>query len=86
MAEASDRLYRVEYAKSGRASCKKCGDSIAKDSLRMAIMVQVRARGAGYTLQGTLLLGAFARPPTLGHFVQEVSSSVDGGDGLANFF
>ncbi|XP_036864787.1 poly [ADP-ribose] polymerase 1 isoform X1 [Manis javanica] len=40
MAEASDRLYRVEYAKSGRASCKKCGDSIAKDSLRMAIMVQ----------------------------------------------
>ncbi|XP_057363781.1 poly [ADP-ribose] polymerase 1 isoform X3 [Manis pentadactyla] len=40
MAEASDKLYRVEYAKSGRASCKKCGDSIAKDSLRMAIMVQ----------------------------------------------
>lgn len=50
MAEASERLYRVEYAKSGRASCKKCSESIPKDSLRMAIMVQVRwgrAGGAG---------------------------------------
>uniref|UniRef100_A0AAX7T9S7 Poly [ADP-ribose] polymerase n=1 Tax=Astatotilapia calliptera TaxID=8154 RepID=A0AAX7T9S7_ASTCA len=35
-----DKLYRVEYAKSGRASCKKCKENIAKDSLRMAIMVQ----------------------------------------------
>lgn len=33
-------MYRAEYAKSGRASCKKCGDNIAKDSLRLAIMVQ----------------------------------------------
>uniref|UniRef100_A0A3Q2HW52 Poly [ADP-ribose] polymerase n=1 Tax=Equus caballus TaxID=9796 RepID=A0A3Q2HW52_HORSE len=40
MAESSDKLYRVEYAKSGRASCKKCSESIPKDSLRMAIMVQ----------------------------------------------
>lgn len=40
MAEAEDKLYRVEYAKSGRASCKKCSESIPKDSLRMAIMVQ----------------------------------------------
>lgn len=49
MAESSDKLYRVEYAKSGRASCKKCSESIPKDSLRMAIMVQVRAavRAAG---------------------------------------
>ncbi|XP_027011143.2 uncharacterized protein LOC113648235 [Tachysurus fulvidraco] len=31
-----DKLYKAEYAKSGRASCKKC----KKDSLRMAIMVQ----------------------------------------------
>uniref|UniRef100_A0AAQ5Y165 Poly [ADP-ribose] polymerase n=1 Tax=Amphiprion ocellaris TaxID=80972 RepID=A0AAQ5Y165_AMPOC len=35
-----DKLYRAEYAKSGRASCKKCKENIAKDSLRMAIMVQ----------------------------------------------
>ncbi|XP_056150659.1 poly [ADP-ribose] polymerase 1 [Lampris incognitus] len=35
-----EKLYRAEYAKSGRASCKKCKDNIAKDSLRMAIMVQ----------------------------------------------
>ncbi|XP_043962517.1 poly [ADP-ribose] polymerase 1 [Gambusia affinis] len=35
-----EKLYKAEYAKSGRASCKKCKDSIAKDSLRMAIMVQ----------------------------------------------
>lgn len=35
-----DKLYKAEYAKSGRASCKKCKDNIAKDSLRMAIMVQ----------------------------------------------
>ncbi|XP_004605484.1 poly [ADP-ribose] polymerase 1 [Sorex araneus] len=40
MAESADKLYRVEYAKSGRASCKKCSESIPKDSLRMAIMVQ----------------------------------------------
>ncbi|XP_059573331.1 poly [ADP-ribose] polymerase 1 [Alligator mississippiensis] len=40
MAEPADKLYRAEYAKSGRASCKKCGESIAKDSLRLAIMVQ----------------------------------------------
>ncbi|XP_063775031.1 poly [ADP-ribose] polymerase 1 [Pseudophryne corroboree] len=40
MADASDKPYRAEYAKSGRASCKKCGDSIAKESLRLAIMVQ----------------------------------------------
>lgn len=39
-----DKLYKVEYAKSGRASCKKCKENIAKDSLRMAIMVQVRWR------------------------------------------
>ncbi|CAB1435499.1 unnamed protein product [Pleuronectes platessa] len=41
MAESQeDKLYRAEYAKSGRASCKKCKENIAKDSLRMAIMVQ----------------------------------------------
>ncbi|CAG2113149.1 unnamed protein product [Medioppia subpectinata] len=32
--------YRVEYAKSGRASCKSCKDPIAKDSVRLAVMVQ----------------------------------------------
>uniref|UniRef100_A0A8C2XQF6 Poly [ADP-ribose] polymerase n=1 Tax=Cyclopterus lumpus TaxID=8103 RepID=A0A8C2XQF6_CYCLU len=36
----ADKLYKAEYAKSGRASCKKCKENIAKDSLRMAIMVQ----------------------------------------------
>ncbi|CAJ1078015.1 poly polymerase 1 [Seriola dumerili] [Xyrichtys novacula] len=35
-----EKLYTAEYAKSGRASCKKCKENIAKDSLRMAIMVQ----------------------------------------------
>ncbi|XP_073484406.1 poly [ADP-ribose] polymerase 1 [Aquarana catesbeiana] len=40
MAESTDKLYRAEYAKSGRASCKKCGDNIAKQTLRLAIMVQ----------------------------------------------
>ncbi|XP_044292076.1 poly [ADP-ribose] polymerase 1 [Varanus komodoensis] len=40
MAEPSEKLYRAEYAKSGRACCKKCGDNIAKDSLRLAIMMQ----------------------------------------------
>uniref|UniRef100_A0A673I2X4 Poly [ADP-ribose] polymerase n=1 Tax=Sinocyclocheilus rhinocerous TaxID=307959 RepID=A0A673I2X4_9TELE len=37
---ADDKLYKAEYAKSGRASCKKCKENIAKASLRMAIMVQ----------------------------------------------
>lgn len=36
-----DKMYKAEYAKSARASCKKCKENIAKDSLRMAIMVQV---------------------------------------------
>ncbi|XP_060128952.1 poly [ADP-ribose] polymerase 1 [Zootoca vivipara] len=40
MAEPAEKMYRAEYAKSSRASCKKCGDNIAKDSLRLAIMVQ----------------------------------------------
>uniref|UniRef100_A0A8C5H0G8 Poly [ADP-ribose] polymerase n=1 Tax=Gouania willdenowi TaxID=441366 RepID=A0A8C5H0G8_GOUWI len=35
-----DKMYKAEYAKSGRASCKKCKENIAKDSLRMALMVQ----------------------------------------------
>uniref|UniRef100_H3A085 Poly [ADP-ribose] polymerase n=1 Tax=Latimeria chalumnae TaxID=7897 RepID=H3A085_LATCH len=38
--QPEDKLFSAEYAKSGRASCKKCGESIAKDSLRLAIMVQ----------------------------------------------
>ncbi|XP_055949557.1 poly [ADP-ribose] polymerase 1-like [Argiope bruennichi] len=36
----ADLPFAVEYAKSGRASCKKCKQNIAKDALRMAIMVQ----------------------------------------------
>ncbi|XP_010780561.1 poly [ADP-ribose] polymerase 1 [Notothenia coriiceps] len=41
MAESQeDKLYQAVYAKSSRASCKKCKENIAKDSLRMAIMVQ----------------------------------------------
>lgn len=50
MAEPAEKLYRAEYAKSGRASCKKCGDNIAKDSLRLAIMVQVPRQGQGQGL------------------------------------
>ncbi|XP_044314318.1 poly [ADP-ribose] polymerase-like [Drosophila rhopaloa] len=33
--------YVVEYAKSGRASCKGCKCSIPKNSLRIAVMVQL---------------------------------------------
>lgn len=51
MADAEgDKLYKAEYAKSGRASCKKCKENIAKDSLRMAIMVQVTSSGS-FTLK-----------------------------------
>uniref|UniRef100_A0A3Q3ILG7 Poly [ADP-ribose] polymerase n=1 Tax=Monopterus albus TaxID=43700 RepID=A0A3Q3ILG7_MONAL len=35
-----DKLYRAEYAKSGRSSCKKCKAHIGEGTLRMAIMVQ----------------------------------------------
>ncbi|XP_029966946.1 poly [ADP-ribose] polymerase 1 [Salarias fasciatus] len=35
-----DKLFKAEYAKSGRASCKKCKENIAQSSLRLAIMVQ----------------------------------------------
>lgn len=61
MAESSDKLYRVEYAKSGRASCKKCSESIPKDSLRMAIMVQVRAGGPLCARRGFRLREAWGR-------------------------
>ncbi|XP_043916143.1 poly [ADP-ribose] polymerase 1 [Protopterus annectens] len=37
---AEEKPYKAEYAKSGRASCKKCKENISKDILRMAIMVQ----------------------------------------------
>ncbi|CAL1292484.1 unnamed protein product [Larinioides sclopetarius] len=36
----NDLPFAVEYAKSGRASCKKCKQNIPKDTLRMAIMIQ----------------------------------------------
>eukprot|EP00794_Sanderia_malayensis_P012686 gene12686-13988_t len=36
----SDLPFRAEYAKSGRAGCKGCRTPIAKDSLRLAKMVQ----------------------------------------------
>lgn len=39
----SSHAYRSEYAKSGKASCKGCKQSIEKQSLRLAIMVQVWA-------------------------------------------
>ncbi|CAG0918266.1 unnamed protein product [Notodromas monacha] len=32
--------YRAEYAKSGRASCKKCNTKIDKDDLRLAVMAR----------------------------------------------
>ncbi|GFS80273.1 poly polymerase 1 [Nephila pilipes] len=35
-----DLPFAIEYAKSGRASCRKCKENIAKDTVRMAIMVQ----------------------------------------------
>ena len=38
---ADDPPYRTEYAKSNRSSCKSCRETIVKDTLRMARMVQV---------------------------------------------
>ena len=38
---ADDLPFKAEYAKSGRAGCKGCKLTIAKDSLRIAKMVQV---------------------------------------------
>lgn len=35
-----DLPYRAEYSKSGRASCRGCKSQIAKDILRLAVMVQ----------------------------------------------
>lgn len=42
MEESKDYDYAVEYAKSNRASCRDCKSLIAKDSLRLAYMVQSR--------------------------------------------
>ena len=38
---SDDLPYRAEYAKSRRASCKGCKSPIAKEALRLAVMVQV---------------------------------------------
>ena len=38
----NDLPFRGEYAKSGRASCKACKNTIDKGELRIAVMVQVR--------------------------------------------
>lgn len=38
---AVDPPYRAEYAKSGRASCKSCKNTISQATLRVARMVQV---------------------------------------------
>ena len=35
-----DLPFRAEYAKSGRAACKKCKEKIDKGELRLAVMVQ----------------------------------------------
>lgn len=40
-----DLPYCVEYAKSSRASCQYCKKSIEKDSLRLAVIIQVRNVG-----------------------------------------
>lgn len=40
--EIEDLPYRAEYAKSARANCKGCKSSIGKDTLRLAVMVQVK--------------------------------------------
>lgn len=39
---SDDYPYRVEYAKTGRAACKKCKVKIDQGILRCAAMVQVR--------------------------------------------
>ena len=38
--ESDDNPYFAEYAKSNRALCKHCTSHIAKDSLRIALVVQ----------------------------------------------
>jgi len=40
--DEEDPPYQAEYAKSSRATCKSCFSQIAKDALRLAIMVQSR--------------------------------------------
>ncbi|GLH03003.1 Poly [ADP-ribose] polymerase [Gryllus bimaculatus] len=41
MSENADDLpYRAEYSKSGRASCRGCKNQIAKETLRLAVLVQ----------------------------------------------
>ena len=47
-----DLPFSAEYAKSSRAGCKACGDNIEKDTLRLAVMVQVmKTDTSGVTVQ-----------------------------------
>jgi len=45
-----DLPFSAEYAKSNRAGCKSCGENIAKDSLRLAVMVQVSRAASQYSV------------------------------------
>lgn len=38
---ADDLPFRAEYAKTGRASCKKCKENIPQGTLRLAVIFQV---------------------------------------------
>lgn len=40
--------YRIEYAKTGRAGCKKCKEKIDKGIVRIAAMVQVITNKSQY--------------------------------------
>ncbi|GBG68001.1 hypothetical protein CBR_g1120 [Chara braunii] len=42
METAKPKPFKAEYAKSGRAACKKCKDPIAKDALRIARVVEAK--------------------------------------------
>jgi hypothetical protein len=43
--EEQEFLYTAEYAKTGRAGCKKCGEKIDKDTVRIGNPIKWRGGG-----------------------------------------
>ena len=71
----STTTYHVEKAKSGRSSCRKCKEKIAKDELRIGITSQ--ARDGDHSMTQWVLPKCFNLPPKLKKQGETVESFVD---------
>ncbi|CAE8639335.1 unnamed protein product [Polarella glacialis] len=77
--------FEVEYAKSSRAKCRKCGDKIEKGSVRVGIKTDEHLYANVWSSWYQLTCLPSAQSPAwfAKHFTEEVAQSVRGLDGLS---